>query len=95
VDPANNFKKRNLKANGGLMDEVIWAVNTENEDDLKYLEELVDSHPHYRKHTATKQYDWWIGAWESVDDPNAIYLKIDDDVVSQNLISTLRGIQEC
>lgn len=49
---------------------------------MAYLEELVASSPHYRKHKATKTYDWYIGAWEAVDDPNAIYLKIDDDVVS-------------
>jgi hypothetical protein len=65
------------------LDEVIWSVNTEKEDDLAYLEELVASSPHYRKHKATKKYDWYIGSWEAVDDPHAIYLKIDDDVVSQ------------
>jgi len=48
----------------------------------------VASNPRYRKHEATKKYEWYIGAWEAVDDPNAIYLKIDDDVVSQ-ILSTI------
>ncbi len=80
-----NFKQRNLKDNGGLLDEVIFAINTEKEDDLAYLEELVASHPRYTKHKATKEYDWYIGAWEAVSDPDAIYVKIDDDVVSSLL----------
>jgi hypothetical protein len=80
--PANNFKQRNLRDNGGLLDEVIFAVNTEKKADLAYLEELVASHPRYKKHVATKEYEWYIGAWEAVDDPKAIYVKIDDDVVS-------------
>jgi hypothetical protein len=75
--------------NGGLLDEVIWTANTEKVNDLAYLDDLVASSPHYRKHAATKQYEWWLGAWEAVDDPSAVYLKIDDDVVSQMLISTL------
>ena len=78
----NNVKQRNLKDNGGLLDEVIFAVNTEKVDDLAYLEELVASNPRYTKHVATKEYDWYIGAWEAVQDPNALYVKVDDDVVS-------------
>ena len=69
--------------NGGLLDEVIWTANTEKVNDLAYLDDLVASSPHYRKHAATKQYEWWLGAWEAVDDPSAVYLKIDDDVVSR------------
>ncbi|KAN0090214.1 hypothetical protein V8E51_018793 [Hyaloscypha variabilis] len=75
------YLKRNLKEYGGLLDEVIWSVNTDKEDDLAYLEELVASNSRYRKHEATKKYEWYIGAWEAVQDPHAIYLKIDDDVV--------------
>jgi len=56
---------------------------------LAYLEDLVASNPRYQKHEATKKYEWYIGAWEAVDDPHAIYLKIDDDVVSQILATVL------
>jgi hypothetical protein len=92
VDLANHFEKRNLKVNGGLLDEVIWTVNTEKVDDLAYLEDLVASSPHYRKYTATKQYEWWLGAWEAVDDPSTVYLKIDDDVVSRFLAQHCNGV---
>jgi hypothetical protein len=56
-------------------------VNTKNEDDLDYLDELLTTAPQYRKHQATKEYEGWVGTWESVQDPDAIYVKIDDDVV--------------
>jgi hypothetical protein len=78
----HNVEKRNLKENGGLLDEVIWSINTKKADDLAYLEDLLASNPSYRKYVATKTYEWYLGAWEAVDDPSAIYLKIDDDVVS-------------
>jgi hypothetical protein len=77
------MRQRNLKDNGGILDEVIFAINTDNEDDLAYLEKLLTTHPRYSKHVAQGQYDqrWWFGNWEAVSDPNAIYVKIDDDVV--------------
>ena len=81
------LKKRNLKENGGLLDEVIWSVNTNKVDDLAYLEDLLASNPSYRKHVGAK-YEWYIGAWEAVDDPSAVYLKIDDDVVSRGLTAS-------
>jgi hypothetical protein len=70
-----------LKVNGGILDEVIFALNTENPEDLAYLDELVASTPGYKIHAAT-QHEAFNGAWESVTDPDAIYIKIDDDVVS-------------
>lgn len=65
-----------------MLDEVIFAINTKKEADLAYLDELVASNPHYSTHRAQPKYDWWIGCWEAVQDPDAIYFKIDDDVVS-------------
>lgn len=73
--------QRNLKANGGLLDEVIFSVNTKNQDDLTYLDALVKTNKAYRKYVSTKSYDGWSVSWEPVTDPHAIYVKIDDDVV--------------
>jgi hypothetical protein len=76
--------KRNLAINGGILDEVIFAVNTNNEGDLKYLDELVALSPKYRKHVPTPDAEYAAGsygsAWEPVEHGN-IYIKIDDDVV--------------
>ena len=35
---------------------------------------------------AEKDYEWYIGNWEAVSDPESIYIKIDDDVVSPILL---------
>ena len=72
-----------MKDNGGLLDEVIFAVRTDIEEDLTYLEELLQTSPRYSKHVAKKEYEWWVGSWEAVDEPDSIYIKIDDDIVSQ------------
>lgn len=66
--------------NGGFLDEIMFAVNTNNEGDLKYLEELLAANPKYRKHKAEKDYAMWMGNWEMVQREN-LYIKIDDDVV--------------
>ena len=77
--------QRNLKANGGALDEVIFSVNTKNQDDLTYLDTLVKTNKAYRKYVSTKSYDGWSVSWEPVTDPHAIYVKIDDDVVGNPL----------
>jgi hypothetical protein len=74
--------QRNLKVNGGLLEEVIFAVNTDNEADLAYLEELLAVTPQYRKFVAEKQYEAWTGQWQPANIRDAVYVKIDDDVVS-------------
>jgi hypothetical protein len=58
----------------------MFAVNTKNETDLAYLEELLAANPQYKKHKAEKKYEMWMGNWETVQREN-LYIKIDDDVV--------------
>jgi len=81
VEVLDCYLKRNLKANGGMLDEVIFALNTDNKEDLAYLEdELLPSSPHYRKFKAPER-KGWVGQWQAVDQRDAIYIKLDDDVV--------------
>lgn len=70
-----------MKDNGGLLDEVIFTVNTEEESDLAYLDELVATHPGYTKYEPKEEYGGWKKNWEGAQDKDAIYIKIDDDVV--------------
>jgi hypothetical protein len=71
-----------LKDAGGLLDEVVFAVNTDKEEDLAYLEELLSTSSRYLKHEKQTEYgDFWNGLWSVAKDPDAIYIKIDDDVV--------------
>lgn len=66
-----------------MLDQVIFAVNTRDEADLAYLEELVASHPRYSKYTAKQGLEkTYLGQWGAVSEPENIYVKIDDDVVS-------------
>jgi hypothetical protein len=57
-------------------------VRTDNSVDLAYLDELVASHPRYSKYVTRRGHKKLVGSWEPVRNPNAIYVKIDDDVVS-------------
>ena len=74
--------------NGGFLDEVMFAVNTKNKQDLAYLEELLAANPQYKKHKAEKDYAMWMGNWETVQREN-LYIKIDDDVVRPTLSGTV------
>ncbi|KIM94354.1 hypothetical protein OIDMADRAFT_172663 [Oidiodendron maius Zn] len=75
------YLKKNLKDNGGLLDEVVFAVNTDDKRDLAYLEELLATHPNYSKYIINKHYHPWVGSWEAVSVPDNLYIKIDDDVI--------------
>ncbi|KAL1859797.1 hypothetical protein Daus18300_009387 [Diaporthe australafricana] len=75
----------NLKENGGLLDEVIFVVNTENTEDLDYLNELVPSQKQYQTlvpdTTQRQSKQDFSYLWAAVTEREAVYVKIDDDVV--------------
>ncbi|KAL1851637.1 hypothetical protein Daus18300_012510 [Diaporthe australafricana] len=91
VEVLDCYIQRNLKANGGLLDEVIFVVHTDIDEDLEYLEALIPRRPEYTKYEVKGTYRWLMGSWEPVTDPDAIYVKIDDDVVyfSDNAIPSV------
>ncbi|KAK0611383.1 hypothetical protein B0T14DRAFT_530259 [Immersiella caudata] len=85
------YLQRNLKVNGGLLDEIIFSVNTGNKDDLAYLDnELLPNRPQYRKY-ALEKHKGWLGQWGCVTERDTIYIKIDDDVifVEDNTVATM------
>ncbi|RGP77171.1 hypothetical protein FLONG3_4686 [Fusarium longipes] len=76
------YIERNMVDNGGWLDEVLWVVNTDKSDDLRYLEEIMASNPRYKKvHpeeiAATYTYK---NIWKLLD-RGKYYVKIDDDIV--------------
>jgi hypothetical protein len=73
------YLRRNLRINGGLLDEVIFAINTDIKEDLDYLNNELLSFPYYRKFQANEH--GYLGQWLAVDERDTIYVKIDDDVV--------------
>ena len=73
------YLKENLAINGGWLDEVVWGVNTDNTDDLVYLEELVPTSPYYRRLDLKEK--GYVNLWNQSVESGNIYIKIDDDVV--------------
>lgn len=82
VEILDYYLQRNLKHNGGLLDEIVLSVNTDNSEDLEYLEMLLSKRPGYTKHTPSGGYSRYQGQWEAaLESRENIYIKIDDDIV--------------
>ena len=77
-----------------MLDEVIFVVNTEKADDLEYLKELIPSQKQYRTYvpdqTQRQSKQDFSHLWAVVTERDAIYIKIDDDVVGFRPSSTAR-----
>ncbi len=74
------YMKQNLASNGGFLDEVHWAVNTDNQDSLKYLDELVKTNDGYKKIVLPGS--GFDSIWGYAVKRGNLYIKIDDDIVS-------------
>ncbi|KEZ40772.1 hypothetical protein SAPIO_CDS8091 [Scedosporium apiospermum] len=74
-------ESKNMRENGGILDRVIFSTRTGVSADLAYLDELIASNPRYSKYVPGVGYKAYVGSWEPVKNPDAIYIKIDDDVV--------------
>lgn len=72
-----------------MLDEVIFVVNTEIPEDLDYLNELIPSQKQYQTFipdASLKQSKQdFSHLWASVTEKDAIYVKIDDDMVGSQL----------
>lgn len=80
------YLERNLVDNGGWLDEIQWVKNTDNPEDLKYLDEILASSPRYSMLDATAEGVGFAGyaqAWTQLD-RGKLYVKVDDDVVSNS-----------
>jgi hypothetical protein len=63
-----------------MLDEIIFVVRTDDEDDLKYLEDILPTVPEYKKYEAKGRGGKYKDAWDVVE-KGTMYIKIDDDVV--------------
>jgi hypothetical protein len=63
-----------------MLDEIIFVVRTDDEDDLQYLEDLLPTVPEYKKYEAKGRGGKYKDAWDVVE-KGTMYIKIDDDVV--------------
>lgn len=86
VDFLDCYLQQNLVVNSGYLDEVWFMVHTGLEEDLIYLDQLIDQRrPHYKMVMPGEcQGLNYACMWNPVVEDNTIYVKIDDDVVSEN-----------
>ena len=78
------YLRKNLVSNGGWLDEVHFVINTEKQDDIDWLDLLLDEVHEYKKvkvdtHTHN-QVDGYNVAWATCNKKD-MYIKIDDDIV--------------
>lgn len=80
VQILHRYLQRNLRVNGGLLDRVSFVVFAAMNDDLIFLQQLVESHaPFYHIPPVTGRRLAKI--YSICNDPETVYIKIDDDIV--------------
>ncbi|KAI9713692.1 MAG: hypothetical protein M1828_001381 [Chrysothrix sp. TS-e1954] len=79
TDVLDCYLRQNLVRNGGYLDEVRFIVHTKNQGDVLWINDLVATEPAYRRVNVNGKYDKIYH--EQMRDSNAMYIKIDDDVV--------------
>lgn len=73
-------QQRNLVKNGGILDGVIFLQRTTDEDDLKFLDKLLESEPDYTKWVIDMNEDGFASSYDRIQD-DVMYIKMDDDIV--------------
>lgn len=76
----NAYLERDLRQNGGVLDGVLFALVKYTHEDLVYLGHLQRRNPGVYVVPRIESGGWDV-VWRLANVPNAIYLKIDDDIV--------------
>lgn len=85
------YLKRNLVKNGGMLDEVVWIVRTNDSEHLAWLDVLLASEKDYSMWNVTygKKNDY-RSAYDRIEN-GTMYIKMDDDIVSRTAPHTSRN----
>jgi hypothetical protein len=75
------YLRQNLVSSGGWLDEVVWAANTDNVDDLAWLNRVAKASNGEYKVVRMEEKGYGNVYEASFTERNTIYVKIDDDVV--------------
>ena len=70
-----------MAENGGLLDEIIFIVKTNVQEDLAYLDKILASNEKYSARYQEQGGFDYSQMWNVCEKGN-VYVKIDDDVVS-------------
>lgn len=93
----NCYVQRNLKSNGGLLDEVVWIEGTDEQRELDWLRSIVKETPGYRTWSipdfvnqevkAERHYQHAYNIANEEKHPGeVVFVKIDDDIVSSTTL---------
>lgn len=85
VDILDCYLQQNLAANGGYVDEFWFMVHTDVKDDMAWLEDLVSKNSDVYKMIGKGVCDQgrsYECLWSYAVEDKALYIKIDDDIVS-------------
>ena len=75
------YLKKNLVTRGGYLDEIHFMLNTQEQMDREWLDELIKTEPLYKKFDTGESGGHYNSIWDHAKDPDTMYIKIDDDVV--------------
>lgn len=78
--------QRNLKENGGLLDQVLFVTRTTNVEDLEWLDQLIPTSKSYKKRILADPGINFGMTWD-IFERGKMYLKIDDDVVGADCLT--------
>ena len=76
------YLRKNLASQGGYLDEVRFVVRTENATDVTWVDALVAGQPDYTRVEVSINSTFASIYEEHMLDRSAVYIKIDDDIVS-------------
>jgi hypothetical protein len=71
---------KNLKINGGVLDKIVFAVKTENKDDLEYLDSIISQNKTYYQKVIFSSDKRYAEIYLTIEDDDLVF-KIDDDIV--------------
>lgn len=75
------YTRQNLVSNGGWLDKVIWAANTDNEEDIAWIEGVADASDGGYEVVRLDQKSYNSVYEATFKERKTIYVKMDDDVV--------------
>ena len=74
------YLEPNAKQNGGILDKIVFAVKTNNTEDLVYLETIMNQNKTYFERVTFSNTNQYTEIYSTLDDDDLIF-KIDDDIV--------------
>ncbi|KAI1288998.1 hypothetical protein F5Y03DRAFT_388912 [Xylaria venustula] len=84
VDILDCYLQQNLASHGGYVDEVWFMVHTEREEDITWLDGLIEDTPEYKKvgqENCQSNNNQYGCLWEHATADNTLYIKLDDDII--------------